>query len=214
MTYATYNSEGGFLRASNCVSAFVSEIRRLGGEVREMASVVALEFSGDGAKVILEGGEPLHADRVVFAAGAWGSTLYPKLGLHLPLTANRQQVVYVGGLSDEFAPANFPVFLNLDNDLYGFPLDTAGRLKASIHVPGALVDPDVPMTSDDEFTRTIMALLDTYIPRAGKGEVVLARTCMYAMTPDEDFIIDRFPGYDNVALLAAFRDTASSSARS
>ena len=169
-----------------------------------MVPVVGLEPAGDGVSVVLEGGETLQADRVVFAAGAWGSTLYPKLGLHIPLTSNRQQVVYVGGLSDEFAPASFPVFLNLDNDLYGFPLDTAGRLKASIHVPGALVDPDVPMTPDDEFTRTIISLLDTYIPRAGKGEVVLARTCMYAMTPDEDFIIDTLPGYDNVALLAGF----------
>jgi sarcosine oxidase/L-pipecolate oxidase len=27
---------------------------------------------------------------------------------------------------------------------------------------------------------------------------------MYAMTPDEDFILDRFPGYDNVVLGAGF----------
>ena len=43
-----------------------------------------------------------------------------------------------------------------------------------------------------------------YIPGAAKGRLAGARTCMYAMTPDEDFIIDRFPGNGNVVFAAGF----------
>src|SRR5439155_14666315 len=124
--------------------------------------------------------------------------------LQLPLTANKQQVVYVEGLGDEFSPARFPVFLNLDHGFYGFPLDSLGRFKASIHKPGPLIDPNVPQTPDQAFTDYIVFLLRTYIPRAAQGQVTLARNCMYAMTPDEDFIIDHFPGYRNVVLAAGF----------
>jgi glycine/D-amino acid oxidase-like deaminating enzyme len=31
-----------------------------------------------------------------------------------------------------------------------------------------------------------------------------SRMCMYAMTPDEDFILDRFPGYENVVVGVGF----------
>src|SRR5207302_492841 len=73
-----------------------------------------------------------------------------------------------------------------------------------IHKPGPIINPDVPQPPDQEVTDYIVSLICTYIPRAAEGRVTLARTCMYAMTPDEDFIIDHFPGYRNVVLAAGF----------
>ena len=32
----------------------------------------------------------------------------------------------------------------------------------------------------------------------------MSRMCLYDMTPDEDFVIDRLPGNDNVVLAAGF----------
>ena len=43
-----------------------------------------------------------------------------------------------------------------------------------------------------------------YIPGAARGQVVLKRTCMYAMTPDEDFIIESMPGSDRIVVAAGF----------
>lgn len=204
MSYATYNSEGGFLRALACVSAFALEVRRLGGEIREASPVVGLDEAGDKVRLRLESGEVVEARRVVLAVGAWGATFFPRIGLQLPLMAHKQQVVYVEGLPDEFSPAKFPVFLDLDHGFYGFPLDSLGRFKASIHQPGPLINPDVLQSPDEEFTDHIVSLLQTYIPRAADGQVTLARNCMYAMTPDEDFVIDHLPGYKNVAIAAGF----------
>jgi glycine/D-amino acid oxidase-like deaminating enzyme len=204
MSYATYNPEGGFLRALDCVKAFASGVRSMGGEIREGARLVALEQTKGCVTVTLDGGERLKADRVIVATGAWGATLLTRLGVSLPLTANKQQVVYVAGLGAEFAPGQFPVFLNLDHDFYGFPLDSEGLFKSSIHLPGPVIDPDLPLPPDEEFTLSIVSLLKRYIPRAAQGQVVLARTCMYAMTPDEDFLLDRVAGMDNVVVAAGF----------
>ncbi len=204
MTYATVNPEGGFLRASDCVAAFASQVVKLGGEIRSHSHVVGIEPSGEQVIVRLADGEAITASQVVLAVGPWAANLLPQLGLRLPLTANKQQVVYIEGLSDEYGPGRFPVFLNLDHEFYGFPLDGAGLLKASIHFPGPVIDPDALSSPDDSFTEHIKSLLGKYIPGAARGRVRLSRTCMYAMTPDEDFILDRLPGWNNVVVGAGF----------
>lgn len=204
MTYCTINTEGGFLRATGCGAALAQRIVEMGGEIRNKSGLRGLLEESDGIRLDLENGGQVRASRVVLAAGAWSSTLLPRLGLALPLTAHKQQVVYMSGLGQEFAPGNFPVFLNLDHEFYGFPLDANGLLKASLHIPGPLVDPDVPQPPDADFEREIVRLLERYIPGAARGKVHLSRVCMYAMTPDEDFYLDRMPGYSNVVFAAGF----------
>lgn len=204
MTYATISPAGGFMRPWNCLAALSKRIRQRGGEIREGAGLVSLSSVEDGVRLRLESGEEVEAARLIITAGAWSSTLMPRLGLTLPVTANKQQVVYISGLGQEFAPGPFPVFLNLEHDFYGFPLDQNGLFKASVHVPGPIVDPDVPHPPDDAFVEHIMALLRTYIPGAAHGKIEMSRVCMYAMTPDEDFYIDRFPGHDRVVFGAGF----------
>ena len=88
ISYATIDSEGGFLRASNCVAALARRVRELGGHIREGSAVTGLNAGDAGVMLELESGERVHAGRVVLAAGAWSSTLLPRLGLSLPLTAN------------------------------------------------------------------------------------------------------------------------------
>jgi glycine/D-amino acid oxidase-like deaminating enzyme len=177
----------------------------LGGEIREDAGVAGFEETSEGVRLRLESGEEVVTNRALFTTGAWGASLFPSMGLRLPMTANKQQVVYVEGLGGDFATGTFPVFLDLDDNFYGFPLDAAGRFKSAIHEPGPLIDPYVPEPPDAEATDRVTSLLRRYIPRAlQEGQVTLARVCMYAMTPDEDFIIDRFPGTHNVTLAAGF----------
>lgn len=204
MSYATHNPEGGFLRASRCVRALSSEVTRLGAEIREGAGLAYLKESDGGVELTLEDGTELQASRVVLAVGAWGANLFERLGVPLPVKAHKQQVVYVAGLGEEYSPARFPVFLNLDHDFYGFPLDSNGLLKTSVHETGPEMDPDVPEPPDEAATAQILALLGKYIPGAARGRFTLARTCMYAMTPDEDFLIDNLPGHERVVVAAGF----------
>ena len=108
-----------------------------------------------------------------------GSQVFAHIRLAFPLTANKQQVVYVEGLGEEFAPRHFPVFLNLDHEFYGFPLDAAAYSKHRFTYPGPVIDPEVPLAPDQDYTDYIMSLIREYIPGAALGKVALARTCMY-----------------------------------
>jgi glycine/D-amino acid oxidase-like deaminating enzyme len=204
ISYATVNPKGGFLRSADCVRATERLVRALGGEVREGSQVVGLDAGDGGVSVRLSDGETIEAGRAVLTPGAWGAKLFPQMGLTLRLTSNRQQVIYIEGLGQEFAPGPFPVYLNLDHDFYGFPLDANGLLKVSLHTPGPLIDPDEVQVPDPQFEAIILDFLRTYIPGAALGRLRMSRMCMYAMTPSEDFILDRLPGTSNVVLGAGF----------
>jgi sarcosine oxidase len=60
------------------------------------------------------------------------------------------------------------------------------------------VDPDHydrTISPDDE--ALIRAALADHIP-AANGRLIAAKTCLYTMTPDGDFLIDRLPGASNI----------------
>jgi monomeric sarcosine oxidase len=204
ITYVTLNPDGGFLRASRCMQALAALVRELGGEIQEECQVTGLVERDGVVEVQMVNGEALVASQVVLAAGAWSASLLPSLGVTVPLTANKQQVMYIAGLTDSFSPASFPVFLNLDHDFYGFPLDENGLLKVSVHYPGPVIDPNVPSQPDAEADNLLISLVEKYIPEAARGDVQMSRVCMYSMTPDEDFILDRVPGYERVIMAGGF----------
>jgi sarcosine oxidase len=81
---------------------------------------------------------------------------------------------------------------------YGFPLQAAGLKIAKHFHADQTVDPDGydrAITADDE--ALIRACLAEHMP-AADGPVRAAATCLYTMTPDGDFVIDRLPGCPNV----------------
>jgi sarcosine oxidase len=94
---------------------------------------------------------------------------------------------------------------------YGFPLlDTAKfgepkGLKLAHHYPKDVTEPDkVNRQTTDEDIENVKYCLSKYLP--GVFESVLAsKICLYANSPDENFIIDHLPGYEeNVAIACGF----------
>ena len=92
------------------------------------------------------------------------------------------------------ASEKFPVFL-FESPLgihYGFPIHGRSGLKlAKHHHDDETVDPatyDRSISPDDQ--QAILGFRDRYLPSA-TGPLTAAQTCLYTMTPDGDFIIDR-----------------------
>ena len=53
-----------------------------------------------------------------------------------------------------------------------------------------------------EDTGDLNSFIQTYMSSA--GQLKYGKTCMYTMTPDEDFIIDLHPTHKNIAIAAGF----------
>jgi sarcosine oxidase len=103
--------------------------------------------------------------------------------------------------SDLFRSERFPAFLleSRHGMHYGFPLHGETGVKiAKHHHADETVDPDRverAISADDE--RLIRAALEDHLP-AANGPLAQVKTCLYTVTPDRDFVIDRLPGAPNV----------------
>jgi sarcosine oxidase len=99
--------------------------------------------------------------------------------------------------SASLANGRLPVFLleSRHGIHYGFPpLRTSAIKVAKHHHADQAVDPDAydrTITAEDEIL--IRAAIAEHLP-AANGRLIKAKTCLYTVTPDGDFIIDRLPG--------------------
>ena len=81
---------------------------------------------------------------------------------------------------------------------YGFPLHDGAVKIALHHHVREKVDPetyDRDVSAQDE--AMIRPALEAFIP-AANGPRVATRTCLYTMTPDEDFVIGALPGMPHI----------------
>jgi monomeric sarcosine oxidase len=193
-----YNSEAGILHASTCLRALKSLILDLGGEICEFCRVSRLisDVQAQPVRVHLDSGGEVLGDRVVLATGPWIQRL---LGNErLPVHMTRQHLLYFAGLSPtSFGMDTFPAFIA--HDLYGFPLQRAGNgggqmwLKAASHSFGSRIEPDDISAPDEHIVAQVARRLRELLPALRWAELAHVDSCMYDVTPDQDFILDRLP---------------------
>lgn len=198
---AVVQPDGGYIRAAGAIEANIRIAAAAGALVRSGEAVVAIEPRPKGVRVKTDRAE-IEADGAIVAAGPWMRGLLPEL--RLPLRVTRQAVGWFEPAdAAQFAADRFPVFLleSRHGLHYGFPAyDRMGVKVAKHHHLEEIVDPDScdrTVTTKDE--AAIRAPLAEYLPDAN-GRLLGAETCLYTMTPDATFIIDRMPKYPHVVI--------------
>ena len=168
--------------------------------MRPNEQVLAVEPCGTGVAVVTDKGR-IEAGRVVLANGAWLPGL---VGGTVQRVAEVHRQVLLWFEADEpalYDPARCPVFIwmhgNRQEDyVYGFPLlpGCAGVKAATETYPGHVepdaVERDVPeWESRGVFDRHVRGKL-----RGVSDRLVKSATCLYTVTPDAGFIVDRLNG--------------------
>lgn len=190
-----WEPQAGVLFPERCVEAHLRAAARSGADLRHHCPVRGWRPAG--GHVVVETAEgDVEAGAVVVTAGPWAPGLLRDLGL--PLQATRQVVAWFGPASPAQAvlltPPSCPIFIcDLGGtNVYGIPdLGGGSGLKAAIHERGEPCTPDSCRreVGDAELAR-LRDLLTRFLP-AGGGRVLTAETCLYTMTPDGHFVIDR-----------------------
>ena len=190
----TYNAEGGILRASSCLQTLRELVLAMGGEIVE-ANRVSRMMYGDARRPLqlsLACGEVIAAERVVIAAGPWIHHLLPEV--ELPVRMTRQHLLYFDGLPvSSYSAGAFPAFLA--GNLYGFPIHRGcnGWVKAASHDFGYTVSPDDRTPPDRAVIERIRDQLSALLPALRNAPLARIDSCVYDVTPDEGFILDRLP---------------------
>ena len=187
-----FQPDSGVCLAGRTVAALQRLARRDGAVIRARAPVLGVE--PENGQVLLRTGAGEVAARVaVVTAGPWAQGLLAGALPRVPrLTVTVQQVRY-------FAPrdpaAAWPTLIEWPPEgLCWYVVPAAGvapGVKVAAHIPGPAVDPrDGPFTEiDPALEEDAAGYVRDRLPGLDPAGLA-AETCLYTMTPDEDFVLD------------------------
>jgi sarcosine oxidase len=194
--------DGGFVVVESAIETFAAQAKAHGADILTHAEVQSVKPASGGVRVATSRGD-IEASTAVIAAGSWMAQLVRGL----PLRVTRQVMTWFEAPQPElFAQGRFPVFLlgSRHGNHYGFPSGDGRTVKiAKHHHFDETVDPDRvkrEVSAADE--AAIRAALTEFIP-AADGPLTNAKTCLYTVTPDHDFIVDRLPDAPNIVVASA-----------
>lgn len=209
-----YDPWGGYLEGAAAVRMLVDLAVDAGVTLRERTAVAAVGERAGAAAVRVDGVE--HAfDRVVVAAGAWIGRLLPALARRLTITRQELVLLPTPGDAAAFAGPRMPTWgAEPDGEQwYGFPLLREGYVKVARDRLGPAVNADVDDADVDgadvdragtnAFAADVEAMLRRRIPALAGSTGARGRSCLYTMTPDAHFIIDRVPGSERLVVAGA-----------
>ena len=188
-----FQPDGGVCLAGRTVAALQRLAERDGVAIRARSPVTGIEPRGDRVVLRTPAGE-ISAGVAVITAGPWSERLLAgALGRTPRMTATLQQVRY-------FAPrepgGERPTFIEWRPEglvWYAVPMvGDAPGVKVAAHARGRAVDPrdgpfdEIDPALEDQTARYVRERLPGLDPAGFAPE-----TCLYTMTADEDFVLDR-----------------------
>jgi sarcosine oxidase len=199
-----FEPTGGVLDPELCIRAHLEQARARGATIRDGERVVSWTSSDSGVEVKTDQ-DTYRAGSLVIAAGPWTSELLPEL--KLPLECWRVFYAHYDSVKrDLFTPDAFPISLwdTPGGSYYTIPYLPGQGMKVGRHDVGEVVNPDtMKRTVDVAELRYQTETVDRYMP-GSTGRVLEAETCIYTVTPDHHFIIDRHPEHSNVSYACGF----------
>lgn len=200
---AAYEHRAGYLKVEACVLAHLAEAVAAGAELHCDRSVVTWRSEGSHVVVVTDGGD-YCADKLVIAAGPWAAGLLGDFAVRLQVV--RKPVFWFATRDDSYRPQQgCPCFLyELPAGIfYGIPqLDDRG-VKVAEHTGGQPVDDPlhVDRRLDEDDRERAGRFVEHHLPQA-TSDVRHHSVCMYTMTPDSNFIVDRHPSFPQVTVIA------------
>lgn len=197
--------EAGFLAVEDCVRAHLDAARACGAEIH--SEEPALTWDASGSQVTVRTAAATYrAARLVVTAGPWATHLLAGCGV--PLRVMRQVPFWFATADDRrFRRDVLPTFIvaTAAGDYYGFPvLNTLGLKVARHYGAPELASPgEVDRTVSAADEEPVRAFLRRHMPLVD-GSRRHSQTCIYTLSPDHHFVIDRHPEHAAVLFAAGF----------
>ncbi|WP_440081658.1 FAD-dependent oxidoreductase [Streptosporangium sp. LJ11] len=191
-----HHPEAGTADADAAVAAAVNRAAELGAQVLTGVRFTDAEPLPCGRVRLRTEGPEVTAATVVVAAGPWLPELAGRLGVPVglpPLRVTQQQVFHFRSRDPD---ARWPVFVHTDGpQIYGLPSGGDGGSRPAVKV--AQHDAGRPVTAtardgvvDPASRAVVTAHVRRWLPGLDPAPVSEA-SCLYTITPDEDFVLDR-----------------------
>ena len=208
-----FEPDAGFVTPEKTIWLYNELSKKYGATIHTNEKLI--EWKKEGNEVMVKTNKEIYrCNKLIITAGAWVGKLIP--GLTNKIKVTRQFLAWIKPKHPEkFSMDNFPCWLiddeNVPGCYYGFPILSTEKfgppegLKLAHHHPATITDPDNVnrnVTNDD--IGNLKYAMNKYFPEEFDS-VLSVKICLYANSPDENFIIDRLPGYEeNICIACGF----------
>lgn len=202
---AVFQPDGGFLDCEQCTVAHVESAHAHGATVRARETVQDWDHNEDSI-TIRTNRQAYTANQLVITAGAWTGQLLPSLA---DILEPERQVLgwFQPTHPAQFEPERCPVFVAdvEEGHFYGVPSYEVPGFKVGKfnHLGETGIPEDLANEPSREDEQILREFVEQYFPKAG-GPTMRLSSCMFTNTPDEDFLLDTHPDYENVVVGAGF----------
>jgi sarcosine oxidase len=200
-----YEHDAGYLDVERCVQAHIDAAHAAGADVHFQETAREWTASPDSVTVTTDRATYL-ANSLIVTAGAWTSRVLADRAL--PLVVRRKVQFWHPVLPGHIAAhRGSPVFyFELPHgSFYGFPCVDGAMVKVAEHSGGLVVDDpsQVDRGCHEADVAPVREFLRAVLPHV-ESEPRRHSVCMYTMSPDGHFIVDRHPVHQNVVVAAGF----------
>lgn len=204
-----FEPDAGFLQVEDCVRTHLDRAAARGANLLFDEPVVS--WSSNGREVhVRTASREFVAASLVITAGPWAAAVMSDL--KFPLQVLRKPVFWHETTSPAYnLDASMPTFyFEMPTDekastFYGFPSLDGQVLKVAQHSGGELVtdpllvDRQIHAADLQPVSEFLQACLPGVRPQPARHSV-----CMYTVTPDRHFVVDRHPEFPNVVFGCGF----------
>jgi sarcosine oxidase len=183
--------DAGVCSVKETIAAQARLARAAGATLLENAAATAARVTGGGAEIVTSAGESHAAPILVLAAGAWNGPLLAGAGLPIALRPTFEQPAHFALPEPSPLPTLVDRSLGGDAPRYAVPDPRDPRaVKVGTHLGRTPVDPEGLAGTRDEarLASDVAYARERFADAEPTGEV---DACMYTMTRDGDFVLDR-----------------------
>ena len=198
MLAAAYSPTDGHCTPESVVLGYATGARRHGAQLVPGCAAVGIETVGDRITAVVTDGGRIETDTVICAAGAWAKEVGAWVGVDLPVTPLRRQILVTEPVPD--LPPDLPMTLDFATSFY-FHREGSGLL--------------IGMSDPDEEPGFDLGRTDAWLPRLGAAMERRAPSLMdvgfasgwaglYEMTPDHNALIGEAAGVSRFLYATGF----------
>ncbi len=195
---ASFHAGDGLADPNGVVAGYITAARRLGVTALTDSAVIGIETEQGRVTAVQTGNGRITCEQIVNAAGPWAGQISEMMGVTLPLTAVRRQILTTTPLPD-LAP-NLPFVIDFATGLY-FHREGEGVLTGMGN-PNQAAGFDETVDADWEDVHLDAAI--ARFPLVERAGLLAHWAGLYENTPDAHPIIGAIEQVDGVYLVTGF----------
>jgi sarcosine oxidase subunit beta len=193
-----FSPRDGHATPEGVVQGYAFAARAHGAEIRVNCEVLEIETDGDQITAVLTDQGSIRTSTVICAAGAWSRSCGAMVGVELPITPLRRQVLFteaIDGLASEL-----PMTIDFESSFY-FHREGPGLLMG-------MSDPDeepgFSVETTEDWIPGLMEVVRRRTPRIADAGIRGGWAGLYEITPDHNAIIGEAAGVSRFLYATGF----------